>query len=492
MRLNSIRFKISVLYVVILGIVLIFYSTFLYFSLHYTLYDELDNELNIKARETASTLDSYMDDFEEGQTEFLSAAKRIINLEDFPDPDQIDRLQRQWLQKVDKLNLKEDYINLLDAKGISLVRSNNLQKGLFVLSAKEIKKLQEKTPVFRNIKFDKRNLRIINVPFSYRPEELYVIQIGTSLKPIIHLLQIRLLHILVSIPIVLLTASLFGRIFAVRILRPVVEVTRTANKITHEDLSARVKAEHVDEEMKYLVAAFNNMISRLEQSFKYIVEFSSQVAHELKTPLAIIKGESDVALRKPRGTEEYKRVIRVTLEESERMHKVIEDLLLLAKLEYRPEYFEFERLELNEFLAQIYEQSRILAAAKDIAVIINTPAAKMFINADKLHLRRLFFNLISNSVKFTDQKGKIDITVRQEDNKAVISIADTGIGITGQDLPRIFDRFFHIDRTGKISEPSLGLGLSIAKSIVDLHYGHIDAKSIPGQGSIFTVTLPLA
>lgn len=490
MKFNSIRFKISVLYVAILGIILIVYSSFLYLSLHYTLYGELDGELDKKAQEIARAIDSYVEKYEE-QQDFISCARKVINPEEFPDPDEIDQLQRQWLQKVDKLDLKEDYINFLNIKGDSLVKSSNLQKELFSVTSRDIKEVLNGEPIFKSIKFEKRNIRTISTLFSYDGSEKYIIQVGTSLKPVIQLLQIRLMHILVSIPIILLIAILFGRLFAVRILRPVVEITRTASKITHEDLSTRVKAEHVDEEMKYLVGAFNDMISRLQRSFRYIAEFSSHVAHELKTPLAIIKGESDIALRKERDAQEYKRVIKVTLEETERMLKVIEDLLLLTKLDYRPESFKFERVDLVEFLKEIYEQSKILASQKQIAVNIKLPTSKIFINADRLHLRRLFFNLISNSIKFTDKGGRIDIAASQTDKKAVINVSDTGIGIAEENLPKIFDKFFHADRTGKIIEPGTGLGLSIAKSIATIHDGTIDVISKLQKGSTFTVTLPI-
>ncbi|MBU4346202.1 MAG: HAMP domain-containing protein [Candidatus Omnitrophica bacterium] len=491
MKFNSIRFKISVLYVAILGIILIIYSSFLYLSLHYTLYDELDGELDKKAQEIARAIDSYVEKYAGEQQDFISCARQVINTEEFPDPDEIDQLQRQWLQKVDNLGLKDDYIAFLDVKGKPLIKSANLQKELFSFAPKDINKLLNGEPISKSIKFEKRNIRAISTLFSYDGNEKYIIQVGASLKPVIHLLQVRLMHILVSIPVILLIAALFGRLFAVRILRPVVEITRTASKITHEDLTARVKAEHVDEEMKYLVGAFNDMISRLQQSFSYIAEFSSHVAHELKTPLAIIKGESDIALRKERDAQEYKRVIKVTLEETERMLKVIEGLLLLTKLDYRPESFNFEQFDLVEFLKEIYEQSRVLATQKEITVNIKLPASGIVINADRLHLRRLFFNLISNSIKFTNSGGRIDIAVMQTDKKAVITVSDTGIGIAGEDLPKIFDRFFHVDRTGKIIEPGTGLGLSIAKSIAAIHGGAIDAKSKPREGSAFTVTLPI-
>lgn len=493
MRLNSIRFKISVLYIAFLGIILIVYSSFLYFSLRYTLYGELDNELSAKAQEIAGAIDSYVEALGYNRRSFNFAVKRVIAFEgEYPEQNRIADLECQWLQKIDKLNLKEDYINFLNSRGETLARSANLHGALFSLSSKEIAKLLEGKPSLKNIKFEKRNLRTISTPFSYDDKNQYIIQVGTSLKPVIQLLQVRLMHIATSIPIILIFAGFLGRVFSSRILRPVMEITRTASKITHEDLSSRVKAEHVDEEMKYLVDAFNEMISRLERSFQYIAEFSSHVAHDLKTPLAIIRGESDIALRKDRGVSEYKRVIRVTLEETERMLKVIEDLLLLTKLDYRPEVFKFGRFDLIEFLWEIYEQSKILASQKEIEVSINMPPEPMHINADRLHLRRLFFNLIDNAIKFTPKYGRIDFTVKSENKKAIASISDTGIGIAKEDLPKIFDRFFHVDRTDQGIKSSTGLGLSIAQSIAKIHHGHIEVKSKLGEGAVFTVTLPLS
>ncbi|MFH1339157.1 MAG: ATP-binding protein [Candidatus Omnitrophota bacterium] len=492
MKFNSIRFKISVLYIAILGVILIVYSSFLYLSLRYTLYDELDNELSGKAREIAAAIDSYVQALGYDKQSFNFAVKRVITFEgEHPEQDQISELERQWMQRVDKLDLKEDYINFLNSKGKNLVSSANLQAALFSLFPKELARLSEGKIILSSIKLEKRNLRAISAPFSYDDSERYIIQVVTSLKPVIHLLQVRLMHITISIPVILIFASFLGRFFASGILRPVVEITKTASKITHEDLSSRVKAEHVDEEMKYLVNAFNNMISRLERSFQYIAEFSSHVAHDLKTPLAIIRGESDVALRKIRDVAEYRRVIRVTLEETERMLRVIEDLLLLTKLDYRPEVFKFGRFDLIEFLWEIYEQSKILASQKGITVSIDMPQEPVYLSGDKLHLRRLFFNLIDNAIRFTPEHGRIDFAVKSENKKAVVSISDTGAGIAEEDLPKIFDRFFHADRTGQEVKPSTGLGLSIAQSIAKIHSGRIEVKSKLSEGSVFTVTLPL-
>ncbi|MBU4312714.1 MAG: HAMP domain-containing protein [Candidatus Omnitrophica bacterium] len=486
-KFNSVRFKISVLYTAILGLILVVYSAFLYLSLHYTLYDELDNELNIKASEMAGTISSYLDVLGYSQESFIFAVRRVICLEgENPEQDKIHDLEELWFRMVDKFDLKEDHINFLNSKRQPIVCSG---KGLIPFN---IKPTQEDKTLFKTIRYEKRNLRLISLPVSFKGGDHYIIQIATSLKPVIHLLQLRLLHIVISIPIILLLASFFGRLFARRILDPVVEITKTASNITHEDLSTRVKAEHVDEEIKYLVDAFNDMISRLEESFKYIAEFSSHVAHELKTPLAIIKGETEVSMRKERNIEEYKRLNKVNLEEVERMLKIINDLLLLTRLDYRHEVLKFKRFDLVELLKDIYEQSKVLASQKDITVTLDISDDQCSINGERSHLRRLFFNLIDNAIKFTSKNGKIDITLKKRDRKTIVSISDTGIGIPDEDISKIFNRFYRVDRIDKNIEYGSGLGLSIVQSIVKMHHGDIHVTSQLNKGSSFIVTIPLS
>lgn len=302
----------------------------------------------------------------------------------------------------------------------------------------------------------------------------------------------KLFCILIPIPLTLLFGYYIGRLIIIRILKPIKKMTDTVKNITHEDLSLRVKAENVDEELGRLIEAFNDMVSRLGESFEYITDSSSYIAHELKTPIAIIRGESEFALKKEREKEEYKRVISVSLEETKRMLKIIEDLLLLTKMNYQPDVLKFEQIDLTQFIRIIYEQAKILASKKNITVNINTPEEIGMVNADELHLRRLFFNLIDNAIKFTPVSGSITINLRYEDQKAAVSIIDTGIGIEEENVPKLFDKFFRIDTTIKDTSPSSGLGLSIAQSIAELHKGEISVTSRVGQGTTFTVSLPIS
>jgi len=292
------------------------------------------------------------------------------------------------------------------------------------------------------------------------------------------------------LPFIFLFGYFSSQISIGKILGPVKEVAKTAESITHEDLSRRVSMENVSEEAQYLVKAFNDMISRLEAAFAYITESSSYIAHELKTPLAIIRGEAEVVLKKERGKEEYKKVILGSLEETRRMLKIIEDLLLLTRVNYRSGDMVLSPLDLSQFVMVLHEKAKILAAQKNITVHIQSPETTALVNADEQTLRRLFLNLIDNAIKYTPQDGRVDIVAHFDAERVRISIADTGIGIDQENLPRLFDKFFRIEGKIKDTTPSSGLGLSIAQSIAKLHQGEIAVSSQVGKGTIFTVDLP--
>ncbi|MFA5346269.1 MAG: ATP-binding protein [Candidatus Omnitrophota bacterium] len=295
------------------------------------------------------------------------------------------------------------------------------------------------------------------------------------------------------IPILIAATLLYlvWRAIVRHIMKPVKKIAEIAEQITHEDLSARVDIKQTGAETKYLISSFNDMISRLESSFKYIVESNSYIAHELKTPIAIIRGEAEIALKKERDNEEYKKVIGIALDESKKMLKTIEDLLLLTKMTYRPEFLNFEAIDLSQFLNDIHEQSKILTVEKNISVDINVPEVSERIKGDEISLRRLFFNIIDNAIKFTPQNGQIKINIKYKKRKAIVSISDTGMGIAEKDIPKLFDKFFRANKEKNRYTSGSGLGLPIAQSIAELHKANITVNSTLGKGSTFIVTLPI-
>jgi signal transduction histidine kinase len=265
----------------------------------------------------------------------------------------------------------------------------------------------------------------------------------------------------------------------------------TANSISQQNLNMRIQEQELDQEMEQLVSSFNRMIERLEQSFAHINEFSSHVAHELKTPLAIIKNELELALNAGNLKEEEERVMTVALKEVDRLIKITKDLLLLAKLEYKLNIFKMEEMDLTGFLKDIYQHSKVLASEKNIGLELEILDHPIRIRGDAVHLRRVFFNLVHNAVKFTPPDGQIKIINEVRENKAFVSVKDTGIGIAVADQTRIFEKFYRIRRADQEDVGGNGLGLCMARAIARTHGGDITFQSEVSKGSIFTVVLPI-
>ncbi|MDD5069474.1 MAG: ATP-binding protein [Candidatus Omnitrophica bacterium] len=491
MKFRTIKFKVIVLYTAIFASFLLVYNGLLYYSLRVTLYNDLDSELTKKVQETKEVIVNYADVLGGDSKSFLFSCRKLIPLKsEYVVSDKAAEIEKEVLLKKES-RLGVYYIALFGPDGKLVRASFNLNETSFPGLYKRAGLLISRNNVRELSFFQKKRVRFIEKIFYYKDQGPFVIVVGSSIKPIIGVLENRVRFLILSIPFVLFSVGLIGAVIVKQILRPVIDVASVAKSISEENLSGRVKTEHIDEEMQYLSNAFNDMIERLEKSFKHIAEFSSQVAHELKTPLAIMRGESELALSRDRTDQEYKKVIETNLDEIHRMLKTIEDLLLLTRLEYRPEVFKFEQVNLSEFLNEVYQQVKLLALKKSIKVEAEIPKKEVFVRADRIHLRRLFFNLVHNAVKFNYQNGRIFLSAEYSADKAYVSIADTGVGIEAADLPKIFDKFFYVNRTDENLESGNGLGLSITQTIAKLHQADIDVKSQPNGGATFTVTLPL-
>jgi two-component system, OmpR family, heavy metal sensor histidine kinase CusS len=494
-NLNSLRFKISVLAMVILAVILTAYTAFLFISLRYMLYDDLDSSIRAKAQKVNNAVISYLNVLGRDRQSFDFVVQRVVSQSGtHPHKNKIDKLEQLWLGQAQPMGLYNDYVLFVNSRGSVFSRSRSLHGKSDPINSKDVQAaLKSDDPIFRDFDIGKQHLRLIYYRVSFDDlsrERNFVIVVATSREKVIQALNRRLLHKVLGVTMILAFAFLLSELFARRILKPIQEITRATKSIDYKDLSMRVKVENVDIEMKELVNSLNEMMARLEKSFKYIAQFSSHVSHELKTPLAILRGESEFALRSDRSPEEYRQVLKSSLEEISRMTKIIDDLLLLTKLDYQPEVFHFERFDLVEFFREINDSAKILAEPKGLEVQTDLPQAAIYIRGDRVHLRRLFFNLINNAIKFTAE-GAVKLTVKGNGKQAYVSVADTGVGIPSELLPQIFEKFFHYESYSTDS-PGNGLGLSIAQSIARIHDGDIQVQSATGKGSTFTVRLPLS
>ena len=291
-------------------------------------------------------------------------------------------------------------------------------------------------------------------------------------------------------PVVLFVAFSGGWLMAGIVLRPIREISVRAKDITASNLSGRIITRPTDDELGELIATINGMIARLEMSFRNIREFSLSIAHELKTPLTILKGEAELALTKPVSPLEAQQLASMFLEETSRLSRIVDDLLTLAQVEAGRIVLDREQVELHDLVNGVYEDALILAADRQIAVYLDRNDQST-LAGDPARLRQLLRALISNAVRYTDPGGKVRIRNERKGDEACITIQDTGIGIPAESLDKIFDRFYRVDEARSRARGGSGLGLSIAKWIAGAHHGSISVESSPGKGSSFAVHLPL-
>jgi len=487
MKPSSIKFEISILYTAILGLILIVFSGVLYLISNAFL-QQIDQQLKVKAQAVDGTIRSYLNVLGNNHDVLAQAVGKtmVMKTENFLQY-KTWKISQQWSKQAQSLNLNRDYINFVSKGADEVFSSPNLDKGLRAILLEDIQFPKRGGVAFRTLNVGRKNIRVINYPFTDRAVGQYLIQVGVAQDPFMQQLRNWLYSIAISVPLILLLTSFVGRVLANRILGPVYEITDMANRITQQDLSARIKTKHFDREMESLIRSFNEMIARLERSFKHIEQFSYHAAHELKTPLTIIQGEANLLLRKERSKEEYQQALRIVMEESQRMLKTVDDLLLLTKLGYQQEVFKFEQFDFIEFFSEIVDQNRLSAADKGLGIRTNFQGRTLMIRGDRLHLRRLFFNIISNAIKFTPEGGCIDMRIERGHDEVITSISDTGPGISPENLNKIFEEFYRADK----NTPGSGLGLHIAYTIAKLHQGEIQVESHLGQGSTFRVILPI-
>ena len=291
-------------------------------------------------------------------------------------------------------------------------------------------------------------------------------------------------------PVVILIAFSGGWLLAGAVLRPIGDITDRAARITAENLNQRIPPRDVDDELGRLITTINGMIARLHASFTQLREFSINLAHELKTPLTILKGESELALAQPLEPTESSSLATTYLEETSRMTRIIDDLLTLARAEAGQVSMEKLPVAMHDLVEEVYEDASILATGRNIAVVMgeNPPVG---ITGDIGRLRQLFRNLVANAVRYTPATGTITILSRVLDGAVEVSVNDTGIGIPEDKVDRIFDRFYRVEEGRSRAQGGTGLGLSISRWIAESHGGRILVQSAPGRGSTFTVRLPL-
>jgi heavy metal sensor kinase len=465
MRIRSIRARLTLWYTSLLTATFILLGGTGYGLLAYTLSKETDAALRGVAQAMA-------------EREGVGAGVFL--------PPDIDELFRRFFG----FSPMDRYFERLDPLGRLDPRQAPFGPGKLPLSPQARKNALEGLPTFETVEgIGPYPVRVLTWPVIKAGRVISLIQVGMSRENLYATQRRFLLAMAAVLPIALLLAGGGGWMLARRALRPVDRMTETTRRISAEHLTGRLDETGAGDELDRLAQTLNAMLGRLDAAFKEMRQFTADASHELQTPLTILKGEMEVALRSPRSPEEYQRILKSALEEIDRIARLVEGLLLLARADAGVLRMDRRPLDLAQLVEEVYGQARILAEAHSVNLRLG-PVEPVSVQGDSAHLRRLLLNLADNGIKYTPPGGQVAISLQSSGGWASIGVEDTGIGIPPEDQARIFQRFYRSAEARSRGEGGAGLGLCIARSIAEAHGGRIEVESIAGRGSTFTVLLP--
>jgi signal transduction histidine kinase len=433
------------------------------------LFEALDNELDILASSIERSYDPFFDKFSE--------------LDFFHDNENL--FLEYYLRVYDK-NANPVYtapLNRIISFDIPLVK-NKHQEG-YTLNTKVAVKIPFLNPGPKG----ETTFRLICRQLFYRNQQVGWIVVGLSIERIEHsmqnLLYVLLAAILFSIFLLGITAYLLTR----KALHPVNIITQKANQISQTNLEERIQVPLENDELGQLSQVLNNLLERLQNAFITQQQFLADAAHELKTPLAVLRAHWESELNNESLSLEIKEKFVQDIETLSRLSHLINNLLLLSKTEALQSTFEFIPLQLDEVIKEVLSDAQILADLKSQRIeIVDLQPVK--IHGDRTRIYQLFFNIVDNAIRYGSEKGTIWISLKPNDNWNIVEIRDNGPGIAETDLPYIFDRFYRAQKDRARKTGGSGLGLSICRLIVQSHDGEIEVESKKGHGSIFRIKLP--
>jgi heavy metal sensor kinase len=340
-----------------------------------------------------------------------------------------------------------------------------------------------------DVQTDRGRLRLLTSVISPTPGEVYLVQVGDLLTSVDATLagfdRLLLWRILGGLAL----AAVAGRWLAGRALAPLSRLAVATQGIGIKNLAARLSVRGANDELDQVAQAFNHALARVELSVEEMRQFSAALAHELRTPVAILRGEAELALRPSSSDEDLRQVLMRQIDEFDRLTRLINQILTLARAEGGEVKMADQSVDLVALSASVAEQIEPVAAVQGITLTCKV-ADGVTVKGDAGWLERLLLILLDNAIKFTPEGGRISVTFSCAKGLAHVAVTDTGMGISPDALPHLFERFYRADSARSRQTQGAGLGLALAKWIAERHRGTIDVKSRPGEGSTFTVSLP--
>jgi heavy metal sensor kinase len=475
---SSVRARLTLWYVSVLGVLLIALSIGAYFLLAHSLYEQMDARLASSLQATTSALKHVLSDRAGNADAILRA------LDELPFLNQtvavLDAKQRVVAQKIGPggppLQLPPSPLNV----------SENI--GFYEISESESDDSDNESVA------DDGCRGALQRVTTTQPVGFYTVVVTESLESLIDKLELLQNFLYLLVPLILVLAGFGGWFLARRSLAPVVAMSDRAQQISVENLDHRLPVANPRDELGRLATTFNDLLARLNQSFAQQRQFMTDASHELRTPLSAIRTTSAVTLqRKDRESSEYREALAVIEQEARRLTRIVEDMFLLARADAGHPTLQITKFYLDELLAESARAAGVLASQKGLHLQVS-PLPEAPLTGDEALLRQMMWNLLDNAIKHTPPGGKVGVVLESRDSEYVITVTDTGSGISGDAKPHIFERFYRADpartqaQTG--SDGGAGLGLPIARWIAEAHHGRIELRHSDATGSTFVVTLP--
>ena len=486
---KSLRWKLQFFYSTLLATVIICSGSVFYYQVWSSTFAEVDRRLEASALYLDVTLRSFPPPVQQGVE-----APRMLPPPLKPDgrPPPPPRPRRSREQFLEELRLPQDsnflgegnpddetYFMVMTSKDILL------KKEFVPLGYSEAQRLSEQFYPQPTLVMLENNLREVRMT---GPSGTKII-VGKSLRrETIQLRNIAIQFIAIGLAFLVLGVGISFAI-AFRMVRPITQMSATAELLSEKDLSKRLDLNHFDSELAGLGEVLNRLFSRLDASFSRQRQFTADASHELRTPLTVIRSASELALSQPRSPEEYQETIEVSLKAAERMTNLVNGLLALARLDSSNADFHLRQINLSDLASESVSLLRAIASEKQISLVSDLHSVQIFGNPESLS--RMIDNLITNAIIYNKPGGKVFITLKSNDDKAVLEIKDTGVGISEEHLPFIFERFYRVDKARSRLSGGSGLGLAICKGVIEKHNGTITVQSILGEGTTFQIQLPI-
>ncbi len=385
-----------------------------------------------------------------------------------------------WLEREHQMvQVNPVFVETIDNHGKLIARSPNLKDDSLRFIAGLIGE-------YRNTTLANGPIRQFQLAVKFGGKSYGHLMVAMSLESAQMVLKKLKTTLLIAFPIVLLVLFFWARFIAGKSIKPVTTIIETADKITRNNLDDRIKLPNNKDELHLLVTTINRLLNRIEQAMEREKQFTSDAAHELKTPLQVMKGNMEILIRKPRSEEEYQTKIKSCLKEINRMAHLVDQLLLLARFESQKEALDLKEVPLDELTEQVIQKKLWQIEHKNINLKLNIQEL-VSVYSDSYLLHIIFENLLSNAIKYTPKDGIISITIGRKDGQAFFGIQDTGIGIKPEEMDRIFDRFYRSDPLKHPDIKGTGLGLSIVKRLSEILHLNFDLKSKPGEGLLVSI-----